>query len=279
MKTETLLNGLTYAEAPRWYNGKLWFSDMHGYKVMSMDASGSATLVVRVEKRPSGLGFLPDGSLLIVSMEDKRLLRFANGSVTTHADLADHANGEPNDMVVDRRGYAYVGSSGHVPGGHMGSAPSNLVLVTPDGKVRIAAKDMGMPNGICITPDGKKMIVAETTARRLTSFRIAEDGSLSDKRTFAKIEGGAPDGICLDADGGLWVGLPNGDKFIRVVEGGKVTHEIPTPGKMAVAAVHGGSDRKTLYLLTALREEPDIKTRRKSWISSVQVDIPGTGWP
>lgn len=274
-----LLSGLTYAEAPRWRNGLLYFSDMHGQKVMTVNAKGKSAVVGSVPTRPSGLGFMPDGSLLIVSMEDRRLLRLKDGHIATHADLSTVFDSEPNDMVVDRLGRAYVGSIGRVPADELRPQPSPLVIVTPDGNVRVVAKDLEMPNGAVITADGRRLIVAETVGKRLTSFDVGFDGSLKNKRTFATIAEGSPDGMCLDGAGGIWVGLPNGDQFIRVVEGGKVTNRIPTPGKMAVSCALGGSDRRTLFLLTAERQEPDIKANRRAWVSSIRVETPGAGWP
>jgi sugar lactone lactonase YvrE len=212
-------------------------------------------------------------------MEDRRLMRLKDGHLAIHADLSGVFDSEPNDMVVDRLGRAYVGSIGRVATGDIRPQPSPIVLVTPDGEVRIAARDLEMPNGAAITPDGRRLIVAETVGKRLTSFEVGFDGSLKGKRTFAAIIEGSPDGICLDAAGGAWAGLPNGEQFLRITEGGAITHRIPTPGKMAVACALGGNDRRTLYLLTAERQEPDIKTNRRAWVSSLRVETPGAGWP
>ena len=276
---QLLLSGLTYAEAPRWRNGLLYFSDMHGHKVMTLNTKGKSSVIGSVPACPSGLGFMPDGSLLIVSMEDRRLLRLKDGHLTPHAGLSAVFDSDPNDMVVDRLGRAYVGSIGRVPPGNLRPQPSPLIVVMPDGDVRIVAKDLEMPNGAVITADGRRLIVAETVGRRLTSFDVGFDGSLKNRRLFAAIQDGSPDGMCLDGAGGIWVGLPNGEQFIRVIEGGTVTHRIPTPGKMAVACALGGSDRRTHFLLTPERQEPDIKTNRRAWVSSLRVETPAAGWP
>ena len=280
LRPEVVLSGLTYTEAPRWHDGCLWFSDMHAHRVVVLAAHGRAEMVVDVPTRPSGLGWLPDGSLLIVSMADRRLLRLKAGALTTHADLSTLCDTDPNDMVVDAKGRAYIGTISHAMSSGVPGQPTLLVMVSADGIATVAARDMQMANGMIITPDGRTLIVAETTARRLAAFEIANDGSLSRRRIFASLDG-VPDGICLDANGGVWIGLVTSQQFVRVVEGGRVTNRVTVPGKMAVAPMLGGNDRRTLYLCTAKRDlaNPNDPTKRVAWIESVRVETPGSGWP
>ncbi|MCH8195757.1 MAG: SMP-30/gluconolactonase/LRE family protein [Chloroflexi bacterium] len=273
-----LLDGLVFPEGPRWRDGKLWFSDMHAHKVMTVDLQGRTEDVATVPQRPSGLGFLPDGRMLVVSMLDKRLLRLDPGGLTTVADLAGLCDGDANDMVVDSQGRAYVGYLGFEMGEEFKLA--SIVMVEPDGSARVVADELSIPNGAVITPDGKTMIVAESRGNRLTAFDIETDGSLSGRRVFAEVGDAVPDGICLDAETGVWVGSPTTSEFFRVLEGGEITHRIPTPGRYAVACIHGGEDRRTLFLLTAETTGEDLRRGiSKGWIETVQVDVPGAGWP
>jgi len=283
MKTYTpkvLVDSLVFPEGPRWHNGKLWFSDIHAHKVMTVDLKGKKGVVVEVPNRPSGLGFLPDGRLLIVSMLDKRLLRLDPKGLAQVADISSMCGGHANDMVVDGQGRAYIGNLGY-DSSKEEFKTANIILVTPDGKARIAASDLAIPNGTVITPDGKTLIVGESRANCLTAFSIAADGSLSNRRVFAVLGGEhIPDGICLDAKGGVWLGSPRTGVFLRVEDGGKVTDTIPVPGKYAVACMLGGADRRTLFLLTAKTSREQLqKGVSTGWIETVQVDIPGAGWP
>ena len=248
---EVLLDGLIFLEGPRWYDGKLWFSDMFAGQVRTVDLSGNAEVVAEVAERPSGLGFLPDGRLLIVSMQNRQLLRLDRTGLTSVADLSDLAAGSPNDMVVDARGRAYIGHFGYDLFGGEEPRPASLLLVTPDGQVREVADGLEFPNGTVISPDGKTLIVAETFGRRLTAFSIADDGGLSERRVFAQFDEETPDGICLDARGGVWVSSFESGEFVRVEDGGTITDRIPVPGKRAVACALGGPQRQTLFLLTA----------------------------
>jgi sugar lactone lactonase YvrE len=265
-----LVEGLVFPEGPRWHDGRLWFSDMHARAVMTVDIDGKLERIANVPERPSGLGFLPDGRLLVVSMRDRRLLRLDPDLLREHADLTDVAGGDLNDMVVDSQGRAYVGNFGYDynEGGEPRAA--NLVMVTPDGAVRVVADELKFPNGPVITPDGRTLILAETAGRRLTAFDIAEDGGLSNRRVFADLGKAAPDGICMDAEGAVWLGSPGTQEFLRVREGGEVAGRIPTPGRWAVACAMGGPEGKTLFLLTAETSGPELaQGKSKGWIDVV----------
>jgi sugar lactone lactonase YvrE len=245
-----------------------------------MAPDGTTKAVAGVPGRPSGLGFLPDGRLLVASMQDRQLLRKDPLGLHVLADLTDFVGGDINDMVVDAHGRAYVGNFGFDYNAGDKFATAAIVLVEPDGSVRVVAEDLMFPNGPVITPDGKTFIVAETSGRRLTAFDIAEDGSLSNRRVWAELGNATPDGICLDAEGAIWVGSPTTQEFLRVREGGEITDRIPTPGKWAVACMLGGEDRRTLYLLTAETTQPELaQGKSKGWIETVRVNVAGAGLP
>jgi sugar lactone lactonase YvrE len=274
-----LLDDLTFPEGPRWYEGRLWFSDMYSSRVLAVDEGGSAEVVAMVEHQPSGLGWLPDGRLLVVSMTDRRVLRLDAGTLVEHADLSALVSSHCNDMVVDAVGRAYVGNFGFDL--HGGEAPctTRLVIAEPDGQARVVADALSFPNGSAITPDDRTLIVAETFADRLTAFDIAPDGSLSQRRVFANLEGVAPDGICLDAEECVWVASPTVRAVLRVREGGEVTHRVDV-GRPAFACMLGGVGRQTLYICTASTSFPDkCRRRRDGRVESVRVRIPGTGLP
>jgi len=230
-KTRLLLDGLLFPEGPRWHEGKLWFSDMQGLQVMTVDMDGNAEKIFEVQCCPSGLGWLPDGRLLVVSMMDRRLLRLDPIGLVEIADLADLASFHCNDMVVDKQGRAYIGNFGFDLAADAPVKPAEIVLVTPDGKARIVAEDLYFPNGTVITPDDQTLIVAETWGNRLTAFDIDSDGKLKNRRIWANLKGVYPDGICLDAEGAIWVAAPHPGEILRVQEGGNVTHRLAVSTK------------------------------------------------
>jgi sugar lactone lactonase YvrE len=279
-KHDVLLDGLMFPEGPRWHENKLWFSDMHAAQVMTVDMDGKADVVATVANSPSGLGWLPDGRLLVVSMLDRRLLRLDDGGLTELADLSRLASFHCNDMVVDHQGRAYIGNFGFDLGAQAPFSPAEVILVHPDGQAMVAADEMAFPNGSVITPDGKTLIVAETFGSRLTAFDIAEDGSLSNRRIWADVEGAFPDGICLDAEGGIWVASPAGKiGVMRVREGGKITHYIEV-ATQAYACMLGGPQRRTLFMLTAETINPDgARAKSSGRIEMVEVEVPGAGLP
>ena len=279
LKTKTLVEGLIFPECPRWHEEKLWFSDQHAHKVMTVDLKGNTETIVEVPNQPSGLGWLPDGRLLVVSMTDRCLLRLDGHRLTRHADLKGLASFYCNDMVVDRQGRAYVGNFGFDLDAGKLFKPSEIVLVTPDGDARIVANNLAFSNGTVITPDGRTLVVAETLAQRLTAFDIRSDGSLKRRRIWAQLDQATPDGICLDAENAIWMASPVGSEVVRVCQGGKVTHrvKIKTP---PFACMLGGSDRRTMFVATAETSNPDeAKAKKSGRIETVRVEVPGAGLP
>jgi sugar lactone lactonase YvrE len=277
---ETVLDGLAFPECPRWHDQSLYFSDMHDGKVWRVTSPGNATKVLEVPSYPAGLGWLPDGTMQIVSMLDRRMLRATADGLTTLADLSRIATGNTNDMVIDREGRAYIGNFGFDLNGGEQPRATVLIAVEPDGTTRAVAEDMVFPNGMVITPDGKTLIVAETFAGRLTAFDIQPGGSLANRRVFAALEGIYSDGICLDAEGAVWVACAEGYRTLRVTEGGKITHEIPHEGRHSFACMLGGSDRRDLFICTAAHHLPQkTVVQRSGKIERIRVDVPGAGLP
>jgi sugar lactone lactonase YvrE len=276
----TLAEGFGFVEGPRWHDGRLYFSDMGAKQVLSLGLGGDVEEVCAVDGRPSGIGWLPDGRMLVVSVADRRVLRREpDGTLSEHADISALASAPCNDMVVDQRGNAYVGN----PGYDMRNPPSplppaELVLVRPDGTAEIVDRAVMFPNGPAVTPDGSTLIVAETMGQRLTAFDIGEDGRLSHRRSYADVAGRAPDGIALDAEGAVWFADAQGDACVRVREGGEVTDVIEI-GRGCFACALGGPDRTTLFLLTGDGFTGEAIRRRTGAIETVEVAVPGAGLP
>jgi sugar lactone lactonase YvrE len=247
-----LLDRLAFPEGPRWHDGWLWFSDVTNRRVERVAFDGHREVVASFDDRPSGLGFLPDGALLVVAMTQRRLLRVVDGTVEPYADLRDFGGDFANDMVVDGDGRAYVGLRSAqlrpgLPVPEPRDAPDAVVVVGPTRHAELAATQLVAPNGTVITADGRTLVIAETYAHRLTAYDRGADGSLSKRRVFAQLDGVYPDGICLDDAGAVWIGSPYSDEFVRVREGGEITDRVPVPGGVACAL--GGDDRRTLFLL------------------------------
>ena len=277
--TTILLDGLLFPEGPRWHEGKLWFSDMQGLHVMTVDLEGNSAKIVEVKNSPSGLGWLPDGRLLVVSMIDRRLLRLDPVGLVEIADLSKLASFHCNDMVVDRLGRAYVGNFGFDLLADAPVEPAEVVLVTPDGKARIVADELFFPNGMIITPDGQTLVVAETWGNCLTAFDIQPDGSLAKRRRWAKLDDVYPDGICLDAEGAIWVAAPYPGEVLRIKPGGNVTQRVTVSTK-PYACMLGGHDRRTLFVCTADSSNPGRdRAEPIGKIETVTVEVPGAGFP
>jgi sugar lactone lactonase YvrE len=276
---EILVGGLTFPEAPRWRDGKLWFSDFYSHRVLTVDLAGHVETVVEVPQRPSGLGWRPDGTLLVVSMLDRRLLRVDGAKTHVVADLSALATGPCNDMVVDASGAAYVGNFGFDR--HRGEAERTACLarVDADGRVTRVADDLHFPNGTVITPDGGTLIVAETLAHRLTAFDLAADGALSNRRVHATLPGCFPDGICLDADGAVWVADARQNRVLRVRADGTLDRTLATGQSGAYACMLGGPDRRTLFVLTNSGSGPAMAEKTDGRIEMYRVDVPGAGLP
>jgi sugar lactone lactonase YvrE len=294
---ETLLEGGSFFEGPRWRDGRWWVSDFFRHRVITVDPDGREEHVLTVDARPSGLGWMPDGSLLVVSMTDHRVLRRSpDGNVTVHADVGELCAGYLNDMVVDAGGRAYTGEFGFDLAGFADPKPANLLRIDPDGTASIAAEDMLFPNGSVITPDGRTLIVGETAGARYTAFTIADDGSLTDRRiwaqvaptpefttfreTLAKLRFG-PDGCTRDAEGHIWSADEVGARCVRLAPGGEIVDEIAMPdGQDVFACMLGGEDGRTLLMCAAPDfDEQARQAAHEAVLLTTTVDVPHAGLP
>ncbi len=285
-----LVEGGTFFEGPRWHGGRWWASDFYRHTVFTIDPDGTETAVCEVENQPSGLGFLPDDSLLVVSMKDHRILRrAADGTVTTHADVSEHCGGPLNDMLVDAHGRAYAGNFGFDLMHGADPTSTTLVRVDPDGSVHQAADGLWFPNGMALA--GDTLLVAETFGGRVSAFTVAADGSLSDHRVWGQIApqvapasleemlprlGFAPDGMTLDAEGHVWAADGLGGPTRRIAPGGETVDEIQLPDGMgAFACMLGGEDGKTLLLCSAPDfAEENRKAAREAVLFTTTVEVP-----
>ncbi|MBN1799934.1 MAG: SMP-30/gluconolactonase/LRE family protein [Candidatus Lokiarchaeota archaeon] len=286
-KTNIIIDDLGFPEGPRWRNNKLWFSDFRMKRVMTLNLKGHLEHIVKVSGQPSGLGWHPDGDLLVVSMVDRCLLKFNGTNLKVFSDLSKLASSYCNDMVVSKEGNAYIGNFGHVLFQEP-FRPAELILVTPNGEAKIVARDLAFPNGSVITADGKTLIVAETLAARLTAFDINSDGTLKNRRIWAKFDDLGvitdqrqlsqrivPDGICLNAEGSIWIASPNiKNQLVCTREGGDIVR-IMELKRTPYACMLGGTDRKTLYIATSRMDS----IGNLGCIEILQVDIPGDGFP
>jgi sugar lactone lactonase YvrE len=282
-KLEVLLDGLCFPEGPRWRDGVLWFSDMHADQVMTVDLAGEAKVVLEIPEHPSGLGWLPDNRLLVVSMTNRRVLMADANGYRTHADLGELTEHDCNDMVVDGRGNAYVGNFGFdlaaYRAGEVKAIATRLVLVTPDGHARKVGGPVWFPNGAVITPDGGTLIVGETFGNRLTAFDIQDDGSLINQRIWSEFEHIRPDGITLDADGAIWTSSPGSHAVYRIAQGGEILETIELQ-QQSFACMLGGNDGRTLFILTANSAEREkCRAQRVGRIEITTVDVPRAGLP
>jgi sugar lactone lactonase YvrE len=245
-----VMTGIVLGESPRWHDDRLWFADWGAMQIIAVDSVGRSEVVERAPSFPCCIDWLPDGRLLMVSASDGLLLsRDANGTLATHADLTALSRHLWNDIVVDTRGNAYVGNVGFdFPGGEF--APGILALVTPDGSARQVADGVAFPNGVLVTPDNSTLILAESYGNRLTAFDIAADGGLSNRRVWADLGDGVPDGICIDAEGAVWYADVPNKRCVRVLEGGEVL-ETFEHDRGCFACMLGGVDRRTLYVVAA----------------------------
>ncbi|HET8625983.1 MAG TPA: SMP-30/gluconolactonase/LRE family protein [Thermomicrobiales bacterium] len=277
---QTLLTGLAFGESPRWHDGRLWCSDFGAREVVAVDLAGRKDVVARVPGVPMGLGFLPDGRLLVVAMRDGRLLRREpDGELVVHADLGRLSRHPWGDLVVDGRGNAYVGALGFdFPAGAF--APGLLALVTPDGAVEQVADGLAFPNGLAVTPDNATLIVAETYGHRLTAFDIDAAGRLAHRRVWADLGGASPDGLCLDADGAVWYADVPARRCVRVREGGQIVQTVALD-RGCFACALGGPERTMLFMVAA--EYPPAArgpgAPRTGRVLTVPAPAPGAGWP
>lgn len=263
-KMETLADGFVFLEGPRWHAGQLWLSDMRGETVYTLSETGKRRAVARFPHYPSGINFLPDGRVVIVSMQDRKLMLVdADGKLSEYADLSTMVSNDINDSVCDAAGNIYVGNFGYDLLNHADPKPADLIMVTPSRQCKVVASGLEFPNGAVITPDGRLLIIAETFGHKLTAFDRAADGTLSNRRVWAHLGERTPDGICLDAEGAVWVASFITGEFVRVLADGGIGDIIATPGKRAVACNLGGADGRTLFGLTFEGELDDIGSGKK----------------
>ena len=277
---QVLMTGIAFGESPRWHDGRLWFCDWGTQELIAVDLKGKSEVIVRVPSFRFCIDWLRDGRLLIVSARDRRLLRREpDGSIVTHADLSRLSKNPWNDIVVDGRGNTYVDNIGFdFPGGEF--APGILALVTPDGSARQVADGVAFPNGIVVTPDNSTLILAESYANRLTAFDIAADGTLSNRRLWADLDRGVPDGICIDAENAVWYADVPNMRCVRVREGGEVLQTIDLD-RGCFACMLGGADRRTLFLVAREWRGPASMADggRTGQVLTAKVATPGAGWP
>jgi sugar lactone lactonase YvrE len=281
---------LIFGECPRWHRGRLWYSDFYRRGIYSMDAQGEERLEHVVKGQPSGLGWLPDGDLLCVSMLDHQVLRFHDGEPSLFCDISSYCGFWATDMVTSATGVSYVGNFGfdlHAMLRDVGAAEmlvnrpptTNLVVISPDGDILQVVPDMDFPNGTVITPDGTTLIVGETLSCRLTAFDIANDGTLSNRRVWAQMEFIYTDGMCIDAEGQIWLANAIAPSCVRVREGGEITAMVET-SQISFACTLGGEDRRSLYIMTAPTSDRfEIADKHSGRIEVAEVVVPGAGLP
>src|SRR5438067_1636815 len=277
---QVLMTGIAFGESPRWHDGRLWFCDWGAQELIAVDLEGKSEVIVRVPSFPFCIDWLRDGRLLIVSASDRRLLRREpDGTIATHADLSRLSKNPWNDIVVDGRGNTYVDNIGFdFPGGEF--APGILALVTPDGSARQVADGVAFPNGMVVTPDNTTLILAESYSKRLTAFDIVADGSLSNRRVWADLDGGFPDGICLDAENAVWYADVPNKHCVRVREGGEVLQTVDLD-RGCFACMLVGVDNRTLFLMANAWGGPanTADAVRTGQVLTVEAPAPGIGWP
>ena len=281
-----LIDGLDFGEGPRWHDGRLWYSDFHQHRVYAVDSNGNREVMVEMgEERPSGLGWLPDGDLLVVAMQARQVWRVADGQISLHADLAGIATWHCNDMVVGAEGTAYVGNFGFdIENDRSNPVPASLAIVQPDGAAIAGPTELDFPNGSVITPDGSTLIVGETFGSRMTAFPILEGGLLGSPRLWAATPGIHPDGCSFDEAGGIWVADAGSGDVVRIVEGGEITDRIPMPvlgqPQKAYACMLGGDDGRVLHCITAPgAREVDTVGVGGGAIWTVRAEYPRAGRP
>ena len=275
LETKVLLYGLEFPEGPRWRNGKLFFSDFIGRKVITVDEEGKTEILIELPDSPSGLGFLNDGRMLIVSMQRRCLMCLDADGLKIHADLSKFTEYNCNDSVTDTLERTYVGNWG-TKSLESPAEPTCIVLVKKEGEARIVAENLVFPNGCVVTPDCKTFIVAETFGRRLTAFDIEDSGNLINRRIWATMKDFAPDGICLDEEGAIWVANPAKKEVLRIFEGGEITSTIKVKDTNVYACALGGDDGRTLFLCTG--QYLDGK-RSSGRIEFLKVEVPGVEIP
>jgi sugar lactone lactonase YvrE len=280
IKPRCLLDGGRYYEGPRWHAGRLWFVDCMERTVLSVSLSGEREQHAKLDDdTPCGLGVLPDGTLIVLTMFRKRLLAYRDGKLSLYADLSAIANGTIDDMIVDGHGRAYVGDLGFdLPPPPDRGAVGRIILVMPDGAARVVAEGLRFPNGIAVSADHNRLVVAEMDGACIADYEMYPDGSLKLRGRFGTMK--SPDGICLDREDAVWVAAFEDDAFIRLDPGGRELRRIEVPGRRALACALGGAERKTLFCLSAATSYEELRQRKSSSrIDVVDVEVAGTGYP
>ncbi len=279
-KLTSVLDGGRYFEGPRWHAGRLWFVDCMARTLLSLAASGESEQHAKFDDdTPCGLGVLPDGKIVVLTMFRKRLMTYADGLLSLYADLSGLATGTIDDMIIDGLGRAYVGDLGFdLPPPPDRGAVGRIILVMPDGATRVVADGLRFPNGIAVSADNRRLVVAEMDGACLAEYDIDADGGLTFRRRFASMK--SPDGICLDREGAVWVASFDEDAFIRVGDDGRELRRIEVPGRRAIACALGGEERHTLFCLSAATSYEELRESKSSArIDMVDVEIPGAGYP
>jgi len=280
IKLTAVLDGGRYFEGPRWHSGRLWFVDCMERTLLSLDPSGKCERHAKFEDdTPCGLGVLPDGRIIVLTMHRKRLMTYAGGQLSLYADLSGIAKGTIDDMIVDGLGRAYVGDLGfHMPPPPDRGAVGGIILVLPGGDTRVVADGLRFPNGIAISADNSRLVVAEMVGQCLAEYEIDADGGLNFRRRLGTMK--TPDGICLDCEGAVWVASFEEDAFIRIGCDGRELQRIGVPGRRAIACALGGPERRTLFCLSAATSYEEVAQRKSSArIDVVDLEIPGAGYP
>ena len=280
MTLQCVLDGGRYFEGPRWHAGRLWFVDCMERTLLSLSPSGEREQHATFDDdTPCGVGILPDGRLVVLTMYRKRLMTYADGQLSLYADLSGVATGTIDDMIVDGLGRAYVGDLGFdMPPPPDRGSPGRIILVTPDGAIRVVAEGLRFPNGIAVSADHRRLVVAEMDGGCLADYEIEPDGSLKFRGRFASMK--SPDGICLDRQGAVWVAAFEEDAFIRLAPDGRELQRIEVPGRRALACVLGGPERRTLFCLSAATSYEELRQRKSSArIDVVDVEVAGAGYP
>jgi sugar lactone lactonase YvrE len=276
---QVVMDGVAFPESPRWHEGRLWFSDWVAQEVIAVSPDGEREVIAKVDAFPFSIDWLPDGPLLITA--GRLILRLEpDGSLATHADLGELTEYGLNEIVVDPRGNAYVNGAGFDMMGGGEFAPGIVVVLRPDGSADVVAEGVAFPNGMAVTPDGSALIVADSYGKELTGFDIAEDGTLSNRRIWADLGDGVPDGICLDADGAAWYADVPNRRCVRVADGGEVLQTVELD-RGCFACMLGGSDGSTLFIAAQEWSGPENvgKEPRTGQILAVQAPAPHAGRP
>lgn len=280
MTLRCLLDGGRYFEGPRWHAGRLWFVDCMERTLLSLTLSGEREQHAKFDDdTPCGLGVLPDGTLIVLTMVRKRLLAYRDGALSLYADLSGIATGTIDDMIVDGLGRAYVGDLGFdLPPPPDRGAPGRILLVMPDGATRVVAEGLRFPNGIAVSANNRRLVVAEMDGACLAGYDIAPNGDLKLRGRFGTMK--SPDGICLDQEDAVWVASFEEDAFIRLDPSGRELQRIEVPGRRALACVLGGAEQRTLFCLSAATSYEELRQRKSSSrIDVVDVEIAGAGYP